>query len=78
MSWLGGIFVFLMIWWVVIFAVLPFGVRRDETPESGNDPGAPQNPMLWRKMAVATVISGIIWGIVYWAVQQGFFNFRQF
>ena len=25
MSWVSGTFVFVMIWWVVIFAVLPFG-----------------------------------------------------
>lgn len=78
MSWVSGPFVFVMIWWVVIFAVLPFGVRRDEDPDAGNDPGAPRNPMLWRKMGVATLLSGVIWGIVYWTVEQGYFNFRQF
>ena len=78
MTWLSGTFVFVIIWWVVIFAVLPFGVRRDEEPDAGHDPGAPKNPMLWRKMAVATVITGVIWVIVYWAGEAGDFDFRQY
>ncbi len=41
--------IFLTIWWIVLFAVLPLGVRSlhedGETPE-GSDPGAPKAPML--------------------------------
>ncbi len=35
--------IFFVLWWLVLFAVLPFGVKRDEKPELGNDPGAPVN-----------------------------------
>ncbi|MEX2009060.1 MAG: DUF1467 family protein, partial [Dongiaceae bacterium] len=27
MGWLGGVFVYVLIWWMVLFAVLPWGVR---------------------------------------------------
>ncbi|MDE2017200.1 MAG: DUF1467 family protein, partial [Hyphomicrobiales bacterium] len=37
-------------WWIVLFAVLPFGVRSQheagETPAPGVDPGAPVAPLL--------------------------------
>jgi len=61
--------IFLLIWFVVLFAVLPFGVRQQNNPEPGHDPGAPVQPMLWRKAAWTTAISLIIWGVYYVATQ---------
>ena len=44
--------IYFVIWWVVLFTVLPFGVRNPseagETVEPGNDPGAPTVPALGR------------------------------
>ncbi len=51
------IVIFVIIWWLVLFIVLPFGVQRDENIEKGNDPGAPKNPMLKKKIILTTVIS---------------------
>ena len=45
--------IFFLIWWVVLFAVLPFGVRsQHEEGEmaAGTDPGAPVIPRLGRKL----------------------------
>ena len=44
MSWLTIAALYFILWWVVLFAVLPFGVRsQDESGEveAGTDPGAP-------------------------------------
>jgi predicted secreted protein len=52
--------VFLTIWFTVLFAVLPFGVRsRHETGDiaAGSDPGAPVAPRLAGKAIWATLIS---------------------
>ncbi len=43
---MSQIFMFLVIWWLTLFVVLPWGIRRQESPDAGHDPGAPSNPML--------------------------------
>jgi predicted secreted protein len=55
-------FIFLIIWWLVLFAVLPWGIRRQESDEVGHDPGAPANPMLLKKAMITTAIAVLIWG----------------
>lgn len=58
-------FMFLVIWWLTLFVVLPWGVRRSDSPESGHDPGAPANPMLLKKALITTAIALAIWGTAY-------------
>ena len=41
MSVVSGLAIYFVIWWITLFMVLPFGVRRDEQIEVGHDPGAP-------------------------------------
>jgi predicted secreted protein len=52
-------------WWIVLFAILPLGVRslheEGDTPE-GSDPGAPVAPMLLKKAALTTVVSAVLFG----------------
>jgi predicted secreted protein len=59
---MSQIFMFLVIWWLTLFVVLPWGVRRSESPESGHDPGAPMNPMLLKKALITTAVALVIWG----------------
>jgi len=63
MNWIGAIFIYMVLWWVVLFMVLPFGVRRQENPEAGHDPGAPVMPHLGRKILATTLVTLVIWGI---------------
>jgi len=67
--WFSQIAIFLLIWFVILFAVLPFGVQQSSNPEPGHDPGAPTNPKLGRKAIVTTVISLLIWGVYYYLTQ---------
>ncbi|MBL8708684.1 MAG: DUF1467 family protein [Rhodospirillaceae bacterium] len=62
-------FIFLIIWWLVLFAVLPWGVRRQESDEVGHDPGAPANPMLLKKAVITTAIALALWGAFFLATQ---------
>ena len=60
--------VFFLIWWVVLFAVLPWGVRSQQeggevTP--GTDPGAPAVPKLGRKLMWTTIVAGIVFAAFY-------------
>jgi len=65
MNWFSQFAIFLLIWFVVLFAVLPFGVRQQINPKPGHDPGAPVQPMLWRKAAWTTAISLVLWGVYF-------------
>jgi len=61
MNWIGSIFIYMVLWWVVLFMVLPWGVRRQENPEAGHDPGAPVTPHLGRKIIATTLVTLVIW-----------------
>ena len=51
------IVIFVVIWWLVLFMVLPFGIQKDDEIVGGNDPGAPKNPMLKKKIILTSNIS---------------------
>ena len=64
-----GLAIFFTIWWIVLFAVLPFGVRSqheiaDITP--GTDPGAPVAPRLLLKAAITTGITCVLFAGLWW------------
>lgn len=67
--WFSQAAIFLLIWFVVLFAVLPWGVRQPSEPEPGHDPGAPMNPQLGRKAIITTVISVLLWGVYFGLTQ---------
>ena len=63
-----GIAIYFIMWWVVLFAVLPWGVRSQHEGgdvEPGSDPGAPAVPRLALKLAATPVVSGLLFGLVY-------------
>ncbi|MDF2097183.1 DUF1467 family protein [Aquibaculum arenosum] len=76
MTWLNALVVFICVWWVVLFMVLPWGVRPVENPEPGHEPGAPEKPMLWRKVIATTLLSFVVWGVIYLLVELELFSFR--
>jgi predicted secreted protein len=76
MGWLSGILVYLVVWWLVIFMVLPWGVKPPENPEPGHATSAPDRPMLWRKVAITSVITAVVWGIIYLAIENSWVSFR--
>jgi len=70
----GGLAVYFVIWWTVLFAVLPFGVRSQaESGEvtRGTEPGAPVLPLLAVKAIWTSVIAAVVFGIV-WFVWERF------
>jgi predicted secreted protein len=56
-----AIAIYFLIWWVVLFAVLPWGVRaQGEEGAAGTDPGAPRVPHLKAKLVWTTVVASAI------------------
>jgi predicted secreted protein len=63
-----GLAIFFLIWWLVLFAVLPWGVRsQDEHGEvvPGSDPGAPALPKLRSKLLWTTLVSLVVFAAFY-------------
>ena len=61
--------IYFVIWWITLFAVLPFGIRSaheaGEKVEEGNDAGAPVSHGLLWKAGVTTLIALALFGVVY-------------
>jgi len=77
MNLVTGIVVFIIIWWVTLFLVLPWGVSRTENPEAGHDHGAPSKPMVFRKVLVTTGITAVAFAIIYLVIDSGAFSLRE-
>jgi len=77
----GGIIVYLLLWWCVFFAVLPWGVRgRWESPDDdvkGADPGAPAAPDLKRKVLWTSAIAAGLWVVVFLLISSGVVSYRE-
>jgi predicted secreted protein len=60
--------IYFICWWLVLFAVLPFGIGAAEQEGdhvTGHADGAPAEPRIVLKFAITTVISALIFAIVY-------------
>ena len=51
------IIIYIILWWIVLFVLLPIGVEKEENIKVGNDPGAPKNPMIKKKLLYSTIIT---------------------
>lgn len=76
MTWFTGILLYVLIWWLLLFMVLPWGARPPENPEPGHEEGAPERPMLLRKALVTTALAAVIWVGVYFLIQADILVFK--
>lgn len=76
MGLVSGIAVYFMLWWVVIFAVLPFGGNKPpEDIEEGHATSAPANPRIKQKFIATTIISAVLWVVIDQLVRADVFSF---
>lgn len=72
MSLVFGLALYFIIWWVMLFAVLPFWVRTQaEAGEIllGTPASAPAKPRLGRVLATTTLVAAIVFGLVWLALR---------
>lgn len=76
-----GVAIYLTLWWTVLFGVLPLGNRTyaEEGREitDGGDPGAPVNPNLKKKFLITTVVSAVLWLILFVTIKFGLITLPQ-
>lgn len=74
--------VFVMIWWLVMFCVLPVGVQTTheiEEDEKGiRAPGAPKTFNLKKKLLITTIISVVLWALTVTVIQMDIIDFREY
>jgi len=69
--------VYTLIWWTVLFAVLPFGTRPVADPDAATGwRGAPERPLIGRKLLATTVISAVLWGVAMLIIRSDWWSFR--
>jgi predicted secreted protein len=63
--------IYFIIWWLVFFAVLPWGIRSQQEHGGdiapGTDPGAPAVHGLKVKLVWTTAVATILFAAFYWA-----------
>jgi predicted secreted protein len=76
MNLFATIVTFLVIWWLILFMVLPFGVAPPEVVEKGHASSAPAKPRLLIKLLITTVLAIVVTYGVQWFVQSGLIDIR--
>ncbi len=77
MSATGLAIIYIIIWWIVFFAILPIDVNRIKTEKiEGEDPGSPENPKILKKFIYCTVITTIFFTIIYLLMKFEYLNLR--
>ncbi len=76
MNWFTGVMVYVILWWLVWFVMLPIGVKVPDEVEKGHAASAPSNPNLGVKFAATTLIAGVVWGVVYLVIAAEVISFR--
>jgi predicted secreted protein len=78
MNLASALAIYFIIWWLVLFVVLPFGIRNahetGETVDEGHEPGAPVNPRLVRKVLITTILASLIFAAFYLAQTRGYLS----
>ncbi|HEY3890808.1 MAG TPA: DUF1467 family protein [Bradyrhizobium sp.] len=69
--------IYFVVWWIVLFLTLPFGVRsqhEDGGGPPGTDPGAPIASLMGRKLIWTTVLSAVFFAAAWLAYDAGYLN----
>ena len=77
MSITGLAIIYIIIWWIVFFAILPIDVERKKLIKiEGEDPGSPENPKMLKKFIYCTVITTFLFIIIYLLMKFEYLNLR--
>ena len=79
MSITGSLIIFVLIWWIIFFSLLPIDVdRKHKEMVEGVDKGSPENPKIIKKIIYTTIIASFIFIGIFILVKYDYFNLRRF
>ena len=79
MSITGSLIIFVLIWWIIFFSLLPIDVdRKHKEMVEGVDKGSPENPKIIKKIIYTTIITSIIFIGIFMLVKYDHLNLRRF
>lgn len=77
----GSLIIYICIWWIVFFSVLPIGIisqnKKFSEKLEGNDLGAPKNPKIGKKFLITTFITTVLFIGIYYMVNIYNLNLRE-
>ena len=77
MSATGLAIIYIIIWWIVFFTILPIDVNRQKPIKiNGEDTGSPENPKMFKKFIYCTGITSLIFMIIYLLIKYEYLNLR--
>ena len=77
MSVTGLAIIYIIIWWIIFFAILPIDVERKKFIKvDGEDPGSPENPKMLKKFIYCTCITTILFIMIYLLMKFEYLNLR--
>lgn len=77
MSIFTGIILYLMLYWLSIFMVLPWGNKPPENVELGHSTGAPANPRLKQKFIITAFVAAALWLTVFTLIKMDVIDFYE-
>jgi len=76
MDWFSAGIVFVVVWWLVLFMVLPFGAAPPDEVEPGMASSAPARPRLALKFLITTLIALAATALILWLIDSGLVSLR--
>jgi predicted secreted protein len=77
MSLTGLAILYVIIWWIVFFSILPMDVNRTKNLKvEGEDSGSPENPKMLKKFIYCTIITTFIFSLIYLLIKFEYLNLR--
>jgi len=75
-EFLKGFLIYIIIWWIDVFTILPIGIRKQDKVEKGHAEGAPQNPQILKKFIITSLIAFVLWLLVFFIIKKQIFSFQ--
>jgi len=76
MTWFSAALTFVIVWWLVLFMVLPFGASPPDQIEPGTAPSAPAKPRMALKLLITTAIALALTAAIAWIIESGLISLR--
>jgi predicted secreted protein len=74
MNLVFGLAIYFVCWWIILFAILPFGVKTQQEAgevSPGTAESAPVAPHIVQKLIATTIAAGVVFAFIYWLMESG-------